>query len=523
MKKILSLCLILLSIQQVHAQLTWSFPPTTISSSGVNSSNVEVGMDANGNGVAIWLENGFVKTSSLPLGGSWSGLTVLSNSGATAPQLAVDPAGNSTAIWLEGSTLKTAVSPVGGSWGAATTLDSSGASAPQIAADASGDLVAIWVSSGAIKSSTKASGGSWQAIADLLALIGTSPQVSIGANQTVYAVWHANNPISDMDAVYAVSKTIGGSWGSAVAVSNPNQNCNYPNITVDGSGNATAVWFSYNEIGSQYIDVIVQAAQFITTNFTWTAPVNISYSGIANPANLSLCIDCSSIGNVLALWTNCLDGENFVVETASIGLNSQWTAPLDLFVDPYAFSANIGMAADGNATVVSMISVSSGSLISIQSAETNLGSLQTGNWENFTILSNGSNNGYPKVAVVNMGTTTRNGVAAWESYDGSNTVINAVQTSAALLQAPTNLTVTQASTNFNVYTDYYNTISWLASASPAASGYLIYRNNMLIGQVNSTQTQFIDHNQIQNGSVTYGVSTVDSTFEQSIVSFISFP
>lgn len=86
MKKLLVTFFTLLFFSQAMGDhIDWSFPPVTISSASLASSDPQVAIDASGNAAAIWLENGFIKASVKPVSGSWSSATTISNTGATSP------------------------------------------------------------------------------------------------------------------------------------------------------------------------------------------------------------------------------------------------------------------------------------------------------------------------------------------------------------------------------------------------------------------------------------------------------
>ena len=114
-------------------------------------------------------------------------------------------------------------------------------------------------------------------------------------------------------------------------------------------------------------------------------------------------------------------------------------------------------------------------------------------------------------------------MAAWESFDGTDTTIVAATGTSSIVQPATSLSVVQSSTNNGIFTEYYNTFSWTASTTPTVQNYAIYRNGFLIFEVANTATQFIDHNATQNGAVTYGIVALGDNNEQSPMATKSFP
>lgn len=525
MKKLLTSMLIGISVLCHANQVdTWSSPPDTISASGVTGSNPCVGIDNSGNIVAVWLENGVVISKSKLLNGSWSSAQTLSGSGALTPQLAVDINGNATAIWEESGAIKTSTQPFGGSWGSATTLAASGSSSPQIAVDSNGDLVAVWVASGVINSSTKLLNQSWSATPDVLSGSGAdSPQVAIGSNGDVFAVWHAQNNVSLIDTIYTASKTISNSWSAAATISTPSQNSVYPQITVDSNGNATAIWFQYNVSGSAYNNVGVQAAYYSSSTSLWSSPTLISDLGLKNPANLQSKVTYSLTGFPLAMWTNSYDGSSFQLESAQADNLNNWSSSLSLESNLYDYTFDFNAISSNCVIAVYMTYDSGSSSFVIKTTETEIGGVGSGYWNPAEIISSSTPNGFPKVAASVNGPIDINASAIWIGFNGSNNVIEAVTGTGTLVYPPSNITVSQSMNNFDIFNEYYNTISWTASTDPNLSGYVIYRNNELISVLDSSYSQYVDHNQEQNGSVTYGVSAIDSSYSESVIVFQTFP
>jgi hypothetical protein len=79
------------------------------------------------------------------------------------------------------------------------------------------------------------------------------------------------------------------------------------------------------------------------------------------------------------------------------------------------------------------------------------------------------------------------------------------------------------SQSFGLFTEFVNTLSWNASTDPTVTGFLIYRNGQQIGSGPSNATTFIDHNQVQNGTLTYGVFFLVSNGDESAITSANFP
>jgi len=526
MKKIIALFFMIISYPFVcFSDITWSSPPTTISNAGVNASDPRIVMDGSGNATAAWVENGVIKSSSKPVAGSWGAINTLSGaSGASLPKLGVDSSGNVTALWLENGVVNSATLPFGGSWSAATAISASGASEPRLAVDGSGNAVAIWTRNGFIESSTKLFGGSWS-IVNMLSSGGaeSSPSVAIGANGTVVAVWHQN---TGSHIIVSAKKTISGSWGSPLNLFGATAAFihNYPIVAVDNNGNATALWYRYNQSGSAFTNVIVLASTLTSAGTSWSIPNQINQGGgLRNPAGFITRIGYDSNGDALALWGNSYDGFSYAIETATISPGGTWSVGGNLVLQNlYAYQGDFAIIPFGD--VVSAYMFYDGSSILIQSNETTLGGLLPNSWSIPLNLSQGANNAFPRVASTLSGTTI-NAVAVWVNNNGLNNEIQTTTGSRTVLLPPTNVSAVQNANNFGVFTEFYNTVSWTASTDPNVAGYVIYRNGTVIFEVGAGTTQFIDHNAAQAGTTTgtYGVAARDSQFVQSQTVTTSIP
>lgn len=525
MKRIMSVLCLCVSAHLIGNEIeTWSSPPETISSAGLDASDPHLGMAASGDVVAAWLESGLVVSRSKALSNPWDTLATLSGSGATSPQLAVDPSGNATAVWVESGSVKTADKLSGGSWSSATSLSTSNSSDPQIAVRSNGDLVAVWIESGVVKSKTKLFGGSWSTADTLSASGADSAHVAIGDNGDAFVVWHSQNGISLIETIYAANRPNGGSWSAASTISNASENSVQPQIAVDPSGNATAIWYTYSLSGSAYFNVALKASSYSKIGFAWETPVQLPYrSGKKNPSELQSQILYSQSGLPVASWTNSIDGATFQIVSSQRGTDGVWTEPFEMANSLYAYSINMAVSSVGNIFAAYMNYNTASSSVVIETRESQLGGVIGGGWTGPFILSTGTSNGFPGISAVVTGGTNSNAAAAWLSFDGSNNILQAVTGTGTLVIPPSSPGITQSFNDFGIFQEYYNTITWSASTDPNLVGYIIYRNNDILAFIETDTLKYVDNNQAQNGSVVYGVSAIDYSGAESAVVTVSFP
>jgi hypothetical protein len=515
----LTLLIVLFFLPFSAKSVSWNFPPQVLSSSMANASNPYIVSDTNGNFVAAWIENGVVKANTQPTGGSWGSMSsTVSNGGASSLQLAMDGAGTTTAIWIENGTVASSSLPLGGSWSAETILSGSGASAPQIAADTAGDLVAIWVENGAINSMTKISKQPWPQTPDVLAAAGDSPQIAMNGNGFAGAVWH--EVVSSVDTIFFAGKSIGASWTAGEAISNSLYHSVYPKIAVDSLGNVLAAWFRYTLSGQAYSNVIVQSAS-LPVNGSWQSPVDVSSAGLRNPADLQIQVAFNGINEGLMMWINSFDGSMFTGEGSFLSPTG-WISPVQFLPSNlYGYSGGFSLNNSGYASGAFMGLDSSGSGNIVVNA------FQVNTYSSFLnsttpqTISSGAVNGYPSIASAYVGGASQI-AAVWLNNDGMFTTVQTANGTSAPLAPPANLSVVQSSNNYGLFTEYVNTLSWNPPSDPLVAGCLIYRNGLQIASY-PPNLSYIDHNQAQNSSVTYGVSFIMSNGDESATSTVNFP
>lgn len=505
------------------SDINWS-TPTTISTTGVTASDPRVVIDVNGNATAIWVESNVIKASSQPAGMGWNAPTTLSGTGVSNPRLGIDSSGNVTAIWIENGVVNYSTLPLNGNWSAEIAVSGSGASSPALAVDASGNAVAVWVRGGLIESSTHLFGGSWSIVAQLTTNTSSSPQVAIGGDGTVVAVWHS--VIGGTNTVVSAVSPVSGSWNAALSIPavTPSFAHDFPKVVVDANGNATAIWLRYTLSNSVYQNINILSASLPKNNTSWSAIPTVLTSGgeTLDITKISTKLSVDGNGNVVAFWSMSYDGSSYNIETATQPNGGNW-GPLEviqggLFCYQVDVSANNALG-DALAAYMEFDGVSS---TVIQTQEASVSAPGMTLWSPAFAISQGPDNGFPRIASSVNGVTV-NAAAVWINFDGVSNVIAVSTGSKTTINPPTALTFTPGSTNFGVFTDNFNTLSWTASTSPNITKYNIYRDGVFFTSVDSFVSQVVDHLPINNASGTYGVSAVDDSGSVSPIALVNFP
>jgi PKD domain-containing protein len=403
---------------------TW-LPATSLSSPGQDATETQVGVDAQGDSVAVWQRadgsgNNVVQAAVRPAGGAWqptpTNLASCYFFPAT-PRVAVDARGDAVAVWRCLSKAggyddtEASVRPAGGTWGTPVQLSDTdaGAQTPQVAIDAHGDAVAVWDRvSGAttqVESSTEPAGGSWQPEVSLSDATGSagSPDVALAPNGAASVVWLSDDGPGVV--TQAASRPAGAAtWGPPVNLSNPGSG-GIGQVATTPQGEVIAVWPS----GA---DSTVQGAVRSPAG-VWGSPTDISASGEA-VENVAIGVDRA--GTVTAVWDRS-DGSDTIVQAATRPAGGAWQAAFDLS----AAGENAGaaqVAADGLGGWVAVWQRSNGANTIIQAARRPAG----GGWEAPVDLAPaGENAEAPAVAADAVGDAT----AIWDRSDGSETIAQA--------------------------------------------------------------------------------------------------
>lgn len=274
----------------------WSIP-LTISIPTTNSLQVpQVSIDPNGNAVAVWIRGNGSKdvTQAATLlfnAPSWTNLTDLSDTTVDtfSPQIGLDASGNGVAVWTQVTDqIIQSRTFSGGIW-LTTTTDLSGtlANVPELDVNPSGVAVAVWTrlnSSSFVTEASRFVGGVWAAAADIstpgsipgsLALSGASVAVDLSSN--ALAVWPQFDPGNNVVFIESAYLPIGSSVWSIPIVASPTSAFSLdPRVSFDSDGNATSVW-DFND--TSFTTGVIQAAMLLFGTNSWINLTNLSTAG----------------------------------------------------------------------------------------------------------------------------------------------------------------------------------------------------------------------------------------------------
>ena len=276
---------------------------------------------------------------------------------AELPQVVIDSSGNALAVWtqpdMSGQNIySNRYTASTGLWGTPELIETDDGTTnfPQIAMDPSGNAIAVWiqdiVNHHIYSNYYTASTGHWGtavAVEDNAGDAFDDPQIAIDPSGNAIAVWN-----HDQD-IYANRYTAStGLWGTAEKIENAAGWGQYPGIALDSAGNGIAVW--QQDDGTRYN---MYANRYTALTDTWGAiPELIETDNLGWAERGRVAFDGS--GNAEAVWYQH-DGTQYNIwsnrYTETTGL---WgTAEKIEFIDAgNAYFQQISIDPSGNALAV---------------------------------------------------------------------------------------------------------------------------------------------------------------------------
>jgi PKD domain len=238
---------------------TGAFPePNDISEASLQVVSHETALDAAGDAVVVWAERAqdvfaaYAAVRSSVTGG-WGAPMKLSGAAGVVggPDLAVAPSGRAEVAWVDAANVVRVVQGdlVSGTWGAVATPSGSGGPpkrSPRIATNSLGDVAVVWLAgestAGAprkIWHAVRPHGSDWREARTLdgAASTATAPAVAVDEAGNVHIAWLGPRGVEAQRALIGVDSN---AWGSWALVSRGG--AYDPQLAVDRSGNAVAVW-----------------------------------------------------------------------------------------------------------------------------------------------------------------------------------------------------------------------------------------------------------------------------------------
>jgi hypothetical protein len=171
----------------------------------------------------------------------------------------------------------------------------------------------------------------------------SEPQVAIDGSGGAVAVWARSD--GSHEVIQASARPAGASWGPAVDLSESGRDSKAPQVAVDPAGDVVAVWARFN--GSHWV---IQGASR-PAGGGWTPSTDISNSE-KSAEEPEVAVDPG--GRATAVWSR-YDGFDDIVQSAQLapGPGSLWSQPVDLSKEgENAEEPQVGVDAAGDAVAV---------------------------------------------------------------------------------------------------------------------------------------------------------------------------
>jgi hypothetical protein len=322
--------------------------------------------------------------SSSPVGGgAWSASVRVDDDQGTAqqqrPEVALGPAGAAYRVWEDyrsdsvGDIYFARRNAATGMWGSNLKINSDVGSQvqdwPAIDVDAAGDSYVVWHdgrNQGSIYFAMRsASTGTWSAntrVDDTQSHADQRPRIAVGSSGEAIVVWFDPRPMNWN--VLAARRPAGSStWGATLALSTGNAADAYPDVVIDGTGTAHAVW----EKVEGALDMGIWYTSLLPTSSVWSNPVKVSDEPAGTNARFSR-IGINDEGELVVSWMDWRDSTPQIRISRRPGGSTTWSPSesvsgsttvvgsdslpsLDVRPDGAAFVVWPGVAGDGQRLV----------------------------------------------------------------------------------------------------------------------------------------------------------------------------
>ncbi len=390
----------------------------------------QIAVDGNGNALAAWVQYDGTRTNiwanRFSAGSGWGTAQLIEtdNKGsAYSPQIAFDGSGNAIAVWQQSDGTRANIwanryTAATGAWGTAALIetdDTGGAYGPQIAFDGSGNAIAVWYQSDGTRDNIlanrySAATGAWgtAALIETDNAYASSPQIAFDDSGNAIAVWQQFD--GARDSMWANRYTAAtDAWGTAALIETDNAGSAFnPQLALDGSGNAIAVWRQSDGTRDN-----IWANRYTAATGAWGTAALIESDDAGGALFPQIAVDGS--GNAIAVWVQD-DGtrQNILANRYSAATDAWGTATL-IETDNAGGAGNPQIAFDGSGNAIAVWYQSDGTRANIWA---NRYSGATNTWGTAALIETddaGDAIAAPQIAFDGSG----NAIAVWQQSDGT--------------------------------------------------------------------------------------------------------
>jgi uncharacterized membrane-anchored protein len=389
----------------------------------------QVAVDSSGNAVAVWQQhdgtrNNIWSNRYRAATGRWGTAELIETDAGDArnPQVAADSSGNAVAVWFQNDGTRFNIwsnryTVATGRWGTAELIQDNAGNAyhPQVAVDSSGNTVAVWYQYDGTSyrniwsNRYTAATGTW-GTAELIETDNAEdayyPQVAVDSSGNAVVVWYQYN--GTRNNIWSNRYTaVAGTWGTAELIETDNAgSARDPQVAVDSSGNAVAVWYQYDGTRTN-----ISSNRYTASAGSWGTAELIEMDNAGPAYSPQVAVDSS--GNAVVVWYQFDGTSDNIWSNRYTAATGTWETAELIETDAWdAYDPQVAVDSFGNA--VAVWQQSDGTRYSIWS---NRYTAPTGTWETAELIEtdNAGDARNPQVAVDSSG----NAVAVWEQSDGT--------------------------------------------------------------------------------------------------------
>jgi hypothetical protein len=521
-KPYLTTALFAFSINHLHGQ-TWSSPPTTLSDPYpvFDADAAQIAVSPSGNYATVWFGPDVLNFYVIQAVASADGITwntpqtisptvnVLQR--AFNPQITASVSGDFVTVWEWKDApagffvIQSSKSADGGlTWSPPATISVTGVDSflAQIAVSPAGRYVATW-RRGAfpnyiVQASTSTDGLSWTVPVNIsvLGVMFSGPQIAVDPSGNFVISWSRND--GSNHRVQTSSSSNGTAWSLPATISPALEDSIEQRVAASSSGRFVVAW-SQNE-------ALVKKIKASTSidGLNWSAPSDLTPVSATFIAKPDIAVDPT--GKFIVVWPSTISGSQLIRSSSSTdGVN--WTPVVDISVaGEQAFDSQVTSNPQGGFISVWDIGSSPNNFIRSSISSDGI------TWSTPTAVSPTGDIADPQVAVSSSGKA----VVVWEFNPASSGYqIDSAYAILLEINPPTRASGRRVKNRFLTQIEFVNQLQWTPSSSQDISAYNIYRDGALIASVSNTTFSYNDHRGTNKSPVLYGITTVDSSGEES--------
>lgn len=479
----------------VQASYVWQ-PPVIISNPEQQEVVQEIALDPNGNAVAVWRNASLllIQAATKLFGEPWSAPETISNlTGGVYeyPLVRVDAQGNAIVVWSESllgaNQLSSAVKIFGQPWSSPNVVPgSTNVSAYDLALDPNGNATVVFDNAqvaSEVFSNARTLLGSWGTAVQIsnVGAVATEPTIAVDSNGNVIASW-----IDQVNSnIIAATKPFGMPWQLPGQIIITGARLDFPASLISVNATGDAMVIAVNNNGA--------VTTFKPFNQAWQTPQQIpgSMNVIINNAFPGIGLD--NEGNAIAVWYNTSGALSLSTQLSGQAWSTGQTFSTPATPHPILTSIP-SISIDPCGLVLfgwngNGIQVSSGMIGGLFSTPVTIGSgrepfvAQNPCNHAMVIWDNASEPFFSGPTQVAEGFA----VTGVNSFGGSQETIN-----------------------FGTEKSFTNRLMWIKSSTLGVSGYRLYRNGAPIATVGPTVFAYDDIQQKQNKLTQYSITVIDA-------------